>query len=203
MKHEWKREEKTLYTTNTSPQYIVVPTMSFLCISGQGNPNDDFFQDYIEALYAVAYAVRMSYKKPTPPPDYYDYTVYPLEGVWDLVDPTLGTTNKDNYKFTLMIRQPAFATPALVDGLIQETLKKKKLPLVAEVSFELISEGPCIQMCHLGPYDDEPASFSRMHDFADQIGVKRTAMTHREIYLSDARKTDPEKLKTVLRFMVG
>jgi len=206
MKHEWRKHEKDFYVPKKKPAKVTIPQFKFFTISGEGNPNSDSFPDYIEVLYAISYAVKMSPKKGNAPTGYFDYTVYPLEGVWDLNEEAKknydGTLNKDDLIFKLMIRQPDFVTDEFASKIIEQVKEKKKLPLLDKLSFETIDEGECVQMLHLGSYDDEPASFALMEDFATQEGIDRKSKIHREIYLSDARKVAPEKLKTVLRFQV-
>ena len=206
MKHEWRKEEKQIYLPKNDPLLIQVPKYQFLTITGEGNPNDESFGDYIAALYSVSYGIKMGLKKDDKPGGYQDYTVYPLEGGWDLKEEAKknynGELNKDDLVFKLMIRQPDFVDDEYVDTVIDRTRKKKPHSLLNNLRFEKIEEGKCIQMLHLGPYDDEPESFERMEEFAEQQGLKRLSKKHREIYLSDFRKVAPEKLKTVLRFKV-
>ncbi len=213
MKYEWRKKEKQYYLTNLSaewregkPEKITLPTFKFLTIKGQGNPNSDAFVNYVQALYAASYAIRMSHKKDMAPPAYFEYTVYPLEGVWDLTEEARakydGTFSKDDLVFQLMIRQPEFVDAAFAQKMIDWTMAKKKLPLLEQLKFEEIEEGTCVQMLHLGSYDNEPATFARMEAYTQENGWTRACKTHREIYLTDARKTPPEKLKTVLRFKI-
>ncbi len=223
-KREWKKEEKALYLPKKNPEIIEVPPLNFFVLEGQGNPNSPFFAECIEALYGASYAVRMSNKGKVIPEGYYEYTVYPLEGVWDLteegkakqaaqlaeVEAEAGglkrkkdvSSLKDEFVFKLMIRQPDFLTPELGAAFIQEAAKKKKNPLIEKIYFTTVEEGKCIQILHEGSYDSEPESFEKMEIFAEEKGLRRMLKTHREIYLSDARKTSPEALKTVLRFQV-
>ncbi|MCD4714985.1 MAG: GyrI-like domain-containing protein [Clostridiales bacterium] len=200
MKHEWKKHEKALYLPKTTPEIVLVPELTYFTLKGEGNPNDTFFSEYIEALYSVSYAVKMSYKASEPPKGYYEYTVYPLEGIWDLIDPTQGLKDKSNLKFELMIRQPSFLTEAQAVSFIESTSKKKNNTLIEQIEYKTFEETLCAQMMHEGPYDDEPASFERMEQFCRDHGYSRISKIHKEIYISDARKTAPEKLKTVLRF---
>jgi hypothetical protein len=206
MKHEWKKDEKNFYLPKTSPEVVTLPEFGFYMIDGKGNPNDEAFGHYIEALYAVSYAVKMSPKKNIAPKNYFEYTVYPLEGVWDISDEAKKTfkekIDKDTLVFTLMIRQPDFVDASFAAKMIEETIKKKKSPLLETVRFNRVKEGQCVQMLHLGSYDDEPASFALMEQYATANGLIRIEKKHREIYLSDARKVAPEKLKTVLRFQI-
>jgi hypothetical protein len=206
MKHEWRKKEKGLYLPKKVPVQIQVPEFHFFTIKGKGNPNDDFFPEYIGVLYSLAYTVKMSPKKGLAPEGYFDYTVYPLEGVWDISaeakNSATGGFTKDDLVFKLMIRQPDFVDEAFAESMIAQTKVKKPHELLEQVKFERITEGHCVQMMHLGPYDDEPESFQLMEDFAAKENLLRLSKKHREIYLNDARKTAPEKLKTVLRFQV-
>ncbi len=207
MKHEWRKKEKDWYQPKTKPEYREIPGFRFFIIDGAGNPNSDPFAEAVGVLYSLAYAVRMSPKKDRAPQGYHDYTVYPLEGIWDLSlegrKKYDGTFSKDDLVYRLMIRQPDFVDEAYALQVIEWLKKEKPHPLLGEVKFEEIVDGPSIQMLHLGPYDDEPASFKTMEAYAAEIGKTRKSKTHREIYLSDARKTEPSKLKTVLRFLVN
>ena len=184
----------------------MVPPMNFFSIRGEGNPNDPFFADYIGVLYSLSYAVKMSPKSGTAPENYSEYSIYPLEGVWDFNDKAgIGTTermDKDALIFNLMIRQPEFVTADFAAGIIEQVKKKKSLPLLDKVKFESFVDGNCVQMLHIGMYDNEPQSFAGMEVFAESQGLVRRNRTHREIYLSDARKTQPDSLKTILRFQV-
>lgn len=205
MKREWRKLEKHLYLPKEKPQFIEVPEFNFFVIRGRGNPNDDFFAEYVSALYAVSYAVRMSYKTDNPLPNYYNYTVYPLEGVWSLTEEAQlieGKLDKSKLVFDLMIRQPDFVTEIFVPDIIARTKKKKPNPLLDKIEFKTITEGDCVQMLHKGSYDNEPASFAVMEKYCAENGLKRSTKDHREIYLSDPRKTETDKLKTVLRFQV-
>jgi len=205
MKHEWRKKEKQYYLPKTKPEVIHIPTFQFLTIDGEGNPNSDTFPDYIQALYTLSYAIKMTLKKGNQPEGYYDYAVYPLEGIWDIKAEARktfdGTINKDDLVFKLMIRQPDFVEGGFVKEMMEQT-KKKKLALLEEVKFEKITDGHCIQMLHVGSYDNEPESFKLMEEFAEKEKLKRLSKVHREIYLSDFRKVAAEKLKTVLRFKV-
>lgn len=204
MKHEWRKHEKKMYVPKSKPEIIDVPKCKFLTIEGEGNPNSEHFTECITALYSMSYGIKMQLKKGEAPEGYCDYTVYPLEGVWDISNEAkevfTGTINKDDLVYKIMIRQPYFVSEELVEKVRLITKSKKPQALLDKVVFEEITEGKCIQMLHLGSYDDEPASFEVMEAFAETSGVKRLSKIHREIYLSDARKVAPEKLKTVLRF---
>jgi len=202
MKYEWKKNEKQLYLAKNKPELITVPKFKFFTIEGKGNPNNSFFAEYIAVLYSLSYAVRMSPKQEIAPKDYFEYTVYPLEAVWEGTEPVDGKIDKNKFVFNLMIRQPDFVTDAFAKKIIEITKKKKPHELLDKVLFKSIEDGESIQMLHIGTYDSETESFKQMEQFVDQIKKKRTTHTHREIYLSDPRKVVPEKLKTVLRFQV-
>ena len=140
------------------------------------------------------------------PHGYFDYAVYPLEGIWDISEEAKkipkDKLDKNDLVFNLMIRQPDFVDEEFAIAIIEQVKKKKPHSLLDRVKFEKICDGECVQMLHLGSYDDEPESFRIMESFAETENLKRISKTHREIYLTDARKTAPEKLKTVLRFGV-
>lgn len=207
MKHEWKKAEKQYYAPKNQPESLRVPEFKFFTIEGEGNPNDPFFSEYIGVLYSLSYGVRMSHKQGIAPAGYFEYTVYPLEGVWDLIDKSKydpsRPLDKNNLKFKLMIRQPDFVTPDFARQIKERTEKKKPHQLLTGVKFEKIEEGLCVQMLHLGSYDDEPQTFSVMEQYCQEKNLIRASKVHREIYLSDARKTAPEKMKTILRFKVS
>jgi hypothetical protein len=206
MKLDWKKNEKLIYQPKPQPQLVTIPAFNFFSIHGKGNPNDAAFGDNIAVLYSLSYAIRMSPKQGNAPKGFVEYTVYPLEGVWDLDEQGrkeyAGVIDKNHLVFDLMIRQPDFVLPEYAMEVIERVKKKKPHPLLSQVKFEKMEEGKCIQMLHLGSYDDEPESFRQMEEFATEKGLQRISMTHREIYLSDARKVAPEKLKTILRFSV-
>ena len=198
----WRRDEKQLYLPGSDPVLLDVGELRFFMLDGEGDPNGPAFSRAVEALYSLSYAVRMSYRQPDPPAGYEPYTVYPLEGVWDLVDRSLGSTDKDNLKYTLMIRQPEFVDDALFNRFLEAVRSRKDNPDLARVRFGTLTEGPCCQALHLGPFEDEPATFTRMEQYCLQEGFVRRSKLHREIYLSDPRRTGKDKLRTVLRFSV-
>ncbi|MBB6732355.1 GyrI-like domain-containing protein [Cohnella sp. CBP 2801] len=187
----------------TQPEIVEVPKMPFFMVSGSGDPNGEEFARATEALYSLSYAVKMSYKSDDVPEGYYEYTVFPLEGVWDLLDRSKPATDKSNFKYTIMIRQPDFLTEERFERFLEQTKKKKSNPFLEKVRFEEMSDGWSCQMMHLGSFDDEPDSFARMEAYCTENGYIRASKIHREIYLSDPRKTEQTKLKTVLRFPVN
>jgi len=201
-KLDYKKDFKELYLPKTTPSIVDVPAMTFAIIDGQGDPNGEDFALATEALYSFSYSVKMSYKSKDVPKGYYDYTVFPLEGVWDLVDKSKPITDKSNFAYSIMIRQPDFLTEELFKRFVNEAKNKKPNVYLEKIRYVTITEGLCCQMLHIGSYDDEPASFEKMEQFCRDNGYERICLKHREIYLSDPRKTEADKLKTVLRFNV-
>lgn len=201
-KYEWRKQEKALYLPETVPMRVTVPNMKFFTISGAGNPNGEEFAAKVRALYSLAYAVRMMPKKGITPDGYYEYTVYPLEGVWDLTEQgrAADILCKDDLVYTVMIRQPDFVTTAVWHQAVGLVQAKNPNALVSEIVFEESEERSCLQMLHVGSYSTEPATFALMNDFAHEQGLERASMTHREIYLSDPSRTEEDKLRTVLRY---
>lgn len=207
MKNEWRKKEKSIYIPKNKPELIEIPEYQFIVLSGKGNPNNDFFSDCIGALYSVAYAIKMNLKKlEKPSKDYKDWTVYPLEGVWDITEEAKlnfdGKINKNDLVFDLMIRQPNFVSNDYFNEMLEFTKKKKPHKLLESIKFLKIRDGKSVQMLHIGSYDNEPESFRQMEKFASELGLNRESKVHREIYLSDFRKVSEEKLKTTLRFKV-
>lgn len=204
MKMEWKKTEKAIYLPSDKPTEIEIPLMKYFCISGTGNPNSVAFQEKISVLYALAYAVRMMPKSGFTPEGYQEYTVYPLEGIWDLTEEgrKAGILDKDQLVYTIMIRQPDFVNMEIFEKAKEKVRKKSDSPLLEQVIFEERRDGLCVQMMHIGSFDDEPASFARMDQYLTAQGLVRKSKIHKEIYLSDFRKTKPEALKTVLRYFV-
>jgi hypothetical protein len=205
MKYEWKKRDKIYYLPKTTPTIIDIPSFTFISIEGRGNPNNEQFGRVVEALYTLSYAIRMMPKKGFTPEGYFEYTVFPLEGVWDLDEDgrKLDFLDKDKLVYKLMIRQPEFVTEEVFEKAKELSNKKLSPELLKQATFETIEEGKCVQCMHLGSYDDEPKTFSVMEHFCTENNIVRLEKTHREIYISDARKTAPEKLKTVLRFKVS
>lgn len=202
MKHEYKKHEKDLYQPKNKPSLIDVPMMKYIALKGEGNPNSQAFAHKIEALYACAYTIKMFPKNGVQIPNYFDYTVYPLEGIWDLslkgrLEESL---NKDELVYTIMIRQPEFVSDEIVKLALEKSMHKNDE--IKDIEFIQSNPTRCIQMMHIGPFDTEPESFKLMEEYAESMGLKRLSKMHREIYLSDFRKTKADSLKTILRFEV-
>ncbi len=206
-KHEWRKKEKGYYLPKNKPEVVELPEFKFILLSGEGNPNGAAFQECIRALYPLAYAIKMTLKKmEDKPKGYSDFTVYPLEGVWSLNAEAIknfkGTIDPEDFIYDIMIRQPNFVDEKFFSQMLEKVKEKNANPLYEKIRFQSYSEGRCVQMLHVGKFEDEPASFARMEEFAESEGLTRHSKIHREIYISDFRKTAPEKLKTVLRFKV-
>lgn len=211
MKTEWKKQEKKLYLPGPNPEVVNVPKQRFFMISGQGDPNGSDFSERVGVLYSLAYAVKMMPKSGFTPEGFYDYTVYPLEGIWDLTEEGRikkeesaegAYLDKKELLYTIMIRQPDFVTKEIVQKALETVSRKKPHPLLKDVTFAEKEDGFCVQMMHTGSYDAEPASFAKISAFLEKNGYSRTSLIHKEIYISDARKTEKEKCKTVLRVFV-
>ncbi len=202
-KLDYKKVYKDLYCPKAKPSIITVPSMHFALIEGKGDPNGEQFALATAALYGFSYAVKMSYKSKDIPVGFFDYAVFPLEGEWDLVDKSKSAKDKSNYAYTIMIRQPDFLTDALFERFKTETKMKKDNDYIDRIRYEKVTEGLCCQMLHVGSYDSETASFDIMRQYCTDCGYERISQKHKEIYLSDPRKTEMDKLKTVLRFKIA
>ncbi|MGI6129496.1 MAG: GyrI-like domain-containing protein [bacterium] len=204
MKHEWRKHEKHLYMPKQIPEMVTVPRQKFIIIKGEGDPNSEDFTKRVEVLYSLAYAIRMMPKQGYTPEGYFEYTVYPLEGIWDLTEEgkKLDILDKDELLYTIMIRQPDFVTIEVVDKALENVRKKKPHPLLDEVRFDTMEDGLSVQILHIGSYDDEEISLNRLNMYIEENNLEKVTLAHREIYLSDPRKVEPAKLKTVLRYMV-
>lgn len=205
MKFEWKKHEKEFYMPKNNPEFVTIPQGKFFVIKGKGNPNDEHFSEEVGVLYSLSYAVKMMPKSGITPEGYFDYTVFPLEGVWDISEEgkSQNNLNKNELIYTIMIKQPDFVTEEIAIKAIEIVKKKKPHPLLDNVVFNSAQDGLCVQMLHIGAYDDESNSFARMKEYCEKNNLKRITKVHREIYISDARKTEPSKLKTVLRYQVN
>lgn len=200
MKYEWRKLDKKLYQGPKTPVVIEHPVQSFIMLNGQGNPNKADFSERVSALYSLAYAIKMEYKKTAHHQEFTDFTVYPLEGIWQQTEAE--TLVKDDLVYTIMIAQPEFITNEMVETALEKVKVKKPNPFYNEIRFERISEGSSVAMLHVGPFDGEPQTFAKMDAFCQENGLKRYAAYHREIYLNNKNRTAPEKLKTILRYSV-
>ena len=204
MPFDFKKEYKEFYMPKGKPEIVTVPAMNYIAVRGSGNPNEEGgdYKKSIELLYGIAYTIKMSKKGDHKIEGYFDYVVPPLEGFWwqDGVD-GIDYGHKENFQWISAIRLPDFVTRSDFEWAIEEATRKKKMDF-SKVEFLEIEEGLCVQCMHTGSYDDEPATVSMMHEFIESQGYAldiTDKRLHHEIYLSDARKVAPEKLKTVIR----
>lgn len=204
MAFDYKKEYKEFYLPPRTPGIVEIPAMNFIAVRGQGDPNepDGPYQDALRTLYAVAYTLKMSSRGGRAIPGYFPYVVPPLEGLWRQAGGgAIDYARKADFQWTAMIRLPDFVTEEDFAWALREAREKKGLDLSPAV-FLPYREGLCVQCMHLGPYDSEPATIAVMDAFAlDQGYVTDLAgeRLHHEIYLSDPRRTAPEKLRTVVR----
>lgn len=197
-KIDFKKEFKTLYNSSVKEAELVeVPPMNFLMIDGAGDPNTaQDFQDAVEALYSLAYTLKFMVKKG---PTAIDYAVMPLEGLWWVDDMTqFSLEKKADWQWTLMIMQPEYVNEELFYHGLEQAQKKKNLPALVRIRLESFEEGLAAQIMHLGPYAAEGPTVEKLHKFINEKGYAFRGK-HHEIYLSDPRKSAPEKMKTVLR----
>lgn len=197
-KIDLKKQLKHLYNPSAGKVEIVaVPAMNFLMVDGQGNPNNSqAFSDAIEALYPVAYTLKFMAKKG---PLAIDYGVLPLEALWWADDMSaFATGDKDAWKWTVMIMQPEFISREMVEEAVEEVARKKKPVALPLVRFESFKEGKAAQILYIGPFADEGPTIEKVHLHIEDSGCRKVGK-HHEIYLSDPRRTAPEKLKTIIR----
>lgn len=204
-KYEWRKKDKETYLPKNTPALYNDTEQLYITVDGAGHPDSEEFRQKIELLYALSYAIRMMPKSGVTPDGYYEYTVFPLEGIWDLDEEgrKLDYLDKNHFKYTLMIRQPEFVTEELFLKALENVCKKKKHLDADLARLERLEDGLCVQMMHHGSYDTECESFSLMEKYCKENGLQRRGKQHKEIYITDPSKTEPEKLKTVLRFKVN
>ena len=204
---DYKNEYKDLYMPKTTPVMVNVPEMLFVTVEGRGNPNDENgeYRQAIPLLYAIQYTIKMSKKGSYTPEGYFDYVVPPLEGFWWLDrNEDFSIQDKSRYCWLSVIRLPEFVDENVFEWACKEVSKKKKID-TQKAQFLKMTEGLCVQCLHVGAYDDEPETLKLMNDFIARNGMLsdlNEIRRHHEIYLSDPRKTDVTKWKTVLRVPV-
>lgn len=204
MAFDYKKEYKEFYMPKNKPSIVDVPSMNFIAVRGQGDPNAEGgeYKAAMSLLYGIAFTIKMSKMGDHKIDGYFDYVVPPLEGFW-WQEGVCGIdyAHKDTYQWISLIRLPDFVTKADFDWAIAEATRKKKSDF-SKVEFFTYHEGLCVQCMHIGPYDDEPATVALMDQFIAAQGYETDITAtryHHEIYLSDARKVAPERRKTVIR----
>jgi hypothetical protein len=201
-KIDLKKEDKELYNPSIKePSIVDVPEMKFLMIDGEGDPNTSpEYKDAMEALFQVSYKVKFISKKDKSK----DYVVMPLEGLWwvdNMGD--FSIEDKSSWKWTAMIRRPDFISKRMINDAIEEVKKKKNPAALSKIRFESLQEGQSAQIMHIGPYSEEGPTVAKLHAFIEEKGYKLDSINpgekHHEIYISDMRRTKPERLKTIIR----
>ena len=196
-KVNFKVEHKELYRAKREPALVDVPELGFLMVDGHGDPNTATeYTQAVEALYTVSYSLKFAIKRAR---DGFDYGVMPLEGLWWVRDMSKFTSSKkSDWDWTAMIMQPDQVTQDLLEDALANATAKKSLPAAAKLRLERFREGPAAQVMHIGPYDAEGPTIKRLHELIAESGRTRRGK-HHEIYLSDPRRSAPEKLRTIIR----
>lgn len=204
MAFDYKKEYKEFYMPSKKPSIITVPSMNYIAVRGEGDPNIEGgeYKQAIGILYGIAFTIKMSKKGSRQIDGYFDFVVPPLEGLWQQ-DGTDGIdySRKQDFKWVSLIRLPDFVTKSDFDWAVDEVGNKKNIDC-SKAEFFTYDEGLCVQCMHIGSYDDEPATVELMNEFMTKEGYSADLSDkrlHHEIYLSDARRVDPEKMKTVIR----
>ena len=204
MAFDYKKEYKKFYLPKKKPELVEVPAMNYIAVRGTGNPNqeDGDYKKSIGLLYAIAFTIKMSRRSGHQIDGYFDYVVPPLEGLW-WQEGVHGVdyTRKADFRWISLIRLPEFVTKPVFDRAVREATEKKQRDF-SRVEFFSWDEGLCVQCMHIGPYDDEPATVAAMEEYARVQGYEpdfSQGRFHHEIYLSDVRRCQSEKLKTVIR----
>lgn len=213
-KLDYKKEFKELYQPKKTPSLVDVPKMRFIMVEGAGDPNEESgeYQKAVEALYSLSYTIKMNKKGDDKPKDYFEYVVPPLEGLWWMDDSKeIDYKKKNSFHWIAMIRQPGFVTDQVFNSAVLVCRKKKPDVDTSKAKLLEFCEGSCVQILHIGSYDDEPETMKLIEKFIDDSNLKKDLGTklpdgfvrhHHEIYLSDPRKVATEKRKTVLRIPV-
>lgn len=204
MTFDYKKEYKEFYLPPKTPGIADIPAMNYVAVHGKGNPNepDGEYKRAMSLLYGISFTIKMSYKGSHRIEGYFPYVVPPLEGLWwqDGMN-GIDYSQKDSFRWISMIRLPEFVTKEVFDWAVQEAEEKKQTDF-SRAEFFTYKEGLCVQCMHIGSYDDEPATLQKMEAFLSENGYQpdfSKERLHHEIYLSDPRRTAPERLKTVIR----
>lgn len=205
MAFDYKKEYKEFYLPKSKPSIVTIPKMNYIAVRGKGNPNDENgeYKNSIGLLYAIAFTIKMSYKGTHQIEGYFEYVVPPLEGLWwqEGRKNSIDYQNKGEMQFISMIRLPDFVTEEDFNWAKEEATKKKKVDF-SKVEFFTYEEGTCVQCMHIGSYDLEPKTIEKMEEYMIENGYEldiTDTRLHHEIYLSDPRRCEVSKLKTVIR----
>lgn len=210
---DYKKAEKHLYAPKLMPMLIEIPSMNFMMIQGSGNPADPTgeYSAAVEAIYSLSYAIKMSERKGCELPGYFKYAVPRLESLWWLENEEMNFSEKEKFQWIAMIHQPEFVTDSIFEWASNEVQRKKAHIVVDRVRFQAFVEGLSVQILHVGSYEDESRSLKIKDECIAEKGYVKDFGTslvhgmirfHHEIYLNDPRKTDPSKIKTILRIPV-
>lgn len=204
MAFDYKKEYKEFYMPKKKPSIVEIPKMNYIAVRGKGNPNDENseYKNSIGLLYAIAFTIKMSYKGTYKIDGYFEYVVPPLEGFWWQENTNgIDYNRKEDMNFISVIRLPDFVTEDDFKWAVDEATQKKKQDF-SKVEFLTYDEGVCVQCMHIGSYDNEPKTVELMHKYMEENGYAldiTDSRLHHEIYLSDPRRCDESKLKTVIR----
>lgn len=204
MAFDYKKEYKEFYMPKRKPEIIEVPSMNYIAVRGKGNPNEEGgeYKQAISILYTLAFTIKMSYRGEHKIEGYFEYVVPPLEGFWWQEGVAgIDYQNKDAFNWISVIRLPDFVKKEDFEWAVNEAEQKKKMDC-SKAEFLTIHEGLCVQIMHIGSYDDEPATIAIMNEYLEQqryVNDLTDTRLHHEIYLSDARRVEPARLKTVIR----
>jgi hypothetical protein len=200
---DYKKDYKDLYLPKNLPAIIDVPSMAFIMVDGKGDPKGAEYQDALSVLYSLSYIIKMKGKDIA---GYFDYTVFPLESLWWSENDIFDLNERHVWCWVSLMRQPEFVTAEIFTWAVELAKKKKPELDFSKARFQHFNEGLCVQMMHIGPYDDEPATIEKIREFMEQNDLVDKAGTdrkHHEIYLSNPNKTKPERMKTVIRVPVS
>lgn len=204
-KIDFKKTEKNLYAPKRKPERVFVPKINFLMVDGKGDPDGVEYQEAVQALYTIAYTIKMSKMGETRLTGYIDYVVPPLEGLW-WSEGMFDLEDRDTWLWTSLLRQPDFVTEEVLQWAKMQAKKKKPTIDTSNVKLERFFEGDCVQMMHIGPFSKEIETTTKLHQFMKEEGLQNDTgaiRKHHEIYLSDPRKTAQEKMRTILRLPVS
>lgn len=199
---DFKKELRDIYQSSARyPTLVDVPPMQFAMVDGHGDTDSPMFKSAVEALYAISYGIKMRPKNGISPPGYFQYVIPPLEGLWWTTNGNPELQRRDKWNWTLMLYQPVFVKPDLMESVAEEGMRKKPNPLLKRVRLERLREGISVQMTHVGPYSGKASTLQVLMAYIKQHGY-RIRGKHHEIYLTNPRRTSPDKWRTVIRYPV-
>ncbi len=191
------------YKAKTNPEIIKIPKMLFIMVDGKGAPessagNETEFQQAFQILFGILYTIKFWDKKFTPPAGYAKFTMAPIEGLWWTEGKEFDMDHPENWSWTVMLRVPEFVTSEYFEEVVNKCIETKGTNIYRKARLEYLDEGTCVQIMHIGPYNTEPPTIKRMHEYAFDNGYELVGK-HHELYFGDPRRTAPEKLRTILR----